>query len=291
MHDVRTQALIEIFAVAFAAVLCVHPVAADDDTVPNNKLLETQIRDEQISCVQARIGDGIQRYTINHLLLRIEEIDRDLGLSERDKKKLKLVAKGTATRFGDDFQDRLKSVATSTVSKIESTFSVNGERFVLPHAKDDPDSPPEAKLVFQLTETTSSVRMRSGRGSSSYGFGGGLSTLYTRNLWKDTLNEILTAPQREKLQQLEYDRLARALATTIRAKMDVTLRLTEAQQQEMDRWLTNQIKAEFAIGTLNQGMLSSLPLKQLEFDSEGFASILTELQREYWQDYIAYQTL
>lgn len=262
-----------LFLLFFGAGL----MLADEEQENKNAIIEH---------IASEIRHELTRVLAAHRAVEVNDMQRVFDLNAAETRRLNLAARGAAEQYSKAAHESIEQGIVRRMPPVpeQYTFRVNEKTVTGPGQE---ESAPfvtftvcERPTGFWL-ETRSGPRNRGG--GSYYDLSGdaegmpGLPDLSEQPLWRNALDEVLTAEQQMQYKVHRERRLKRAIVTSMVAALSYELLLTDEQERKLELWLAPQLQDlrwEWGVMLNTTTQCSRMPANAPEF--------LSDTQRELW---------
>ena len=145
-----------------------------------------------------------------------------------------------------------------------------------------------ANITVAVQRYGMQYRVKHRGGSSSSGFGGGIEELKREAVWTQTMNAVVNAEQKQKIEQsidARRQRLRDAAIIYAMGQIDLELRLTEQQYSQLRELFETRVE----IGNVNPTSVRYTAERQIkETDPDLLKPILSDAQLQVWGEYAAW---
>lgn len=262
-----------VFGLVF---LCMAKCWSQEGDEELQQLDEAEKKKFVLNVVSEELRDAFR----TQALLKIDDLERFLGLAEGELKKARVLSKGAVREIADEFFDKISGSVERSIQEVAgTTFSVNGSEYTF-----EGEEPEKEFLTvrFNFYRTRARWFVRRPRGGSGGSFGSNRLPFKIEDeaSWRKSVGSI-TDEQLSDYSEFVDARANRLLCLAIAAELSHQLRLSAEQKIQMQEYVAQHAlrDLEFSLHEnvehcINAQLLDSVP----EF--------LSELQKQKWAEVI-----
>lgn len=275
----------------------------EDKSQEQKKSPEELLRERLLEEIDTRAAQEVRRVLAAELLAELDEIHQMFQLDEADLRKLRLAARGAASKSVDQNRDRNRATVERMVKRrfddptIDlNRVTFNGEKLDVDGAQDDAAEAGEDKanplpqntlgITISRRSTGFYFTVRYQNGSSSTSIGPRNDEVKSQEIWTRAADGILTKEQLSEYAEMRARKLKEAIVTMVMAGLIYELRLSDKQVPDVRATVEKVLKISST--SMSAGVESALRTYRMQLLPADFKAVLTPAQLDLFRSTQAY---